>query len=398
MINHINNYNSLNNYKANVSFKAKPVSSETALSYINKIKDYGAKRIHLYGHSSLDDDAECSKHVFSHLLKKLGIKNYICARKEQIRGLYLSNSKEIKKGTKQPDLIVTLDFNDIRRIPKLFKKTFEKNKPGNIVGLDHHLKTDTLKGDFYIDDTAHSCCGIVFRFAEALGVKLGKKDFKSLYCGMLSDYQKSKLIKIENGQIIKMPALFEDKNSLEVLGKVEKQLNNKAKAKVLKHLDIMANLNKNEKDFMAKLFSMVEVTPNGKLAYAIIDPHDKQWAEIGMDNDRTSAIIRDLRLRLLNGIEKDKMFTQKQKENSKNLKAAMVFYRTSGKTHGCYQMSIHSKDGYAQKLLKYIKANINPNLEGDGHEDRAGGRIHSIVNSEINKFINSFLEAAKNID
>lgn len=394
MINRI--CNTQNN--SNISFRGKLVSFDTAMSYVNPIKNSGAKRIGLFGHSSLDNDAECSKHTFQSILKKLGIKTYIYSRKEQVRGLFLENSKKIKKITKQPDLIITLDFNDERRIPKLFSDIFKNNKPGNIIGIDHHKDTKTMQGNFYIDDTAKSCCGIVFRFAEALGVKLGKKDYKNLYCGMLSDYQKSSLIKFENGKLIKTPRLLEDANSLEVLEKVEKQVSEENKIKIYKHLDILSNLTPKEKKFREKLSSMVRTSPNGKLAYVAIDPNDKKWRELGMDNDRTSAIIRELRLRLVHGVENDNLFTPEQKEKLKNVKAAMVFYRTSPKSHGTYQMSIHSKEGFTQKILNYIKTNINPKFEGDGHEDRAGGRIRTMDRAEIVKFINSFIEAAQKVE
>lgn len=400
MINRITGYNS-NNQSPKIAFGVKPVSFDTAMHYINPLKNSGAKRIGIFGHSSLDNDAECSKHTFSDILDILGIKNYIYSRKEQVRGLLLEKSKKIKKISKQPDLIVVLDFNDERRIPKLFKNIFEKNKPGNIIGLDHHKEAkNKLQGDFYIDDTAKSCCGIVFRFAEALGLekKLSKKDYRNLYCGMLSDYQKSSLIKIDNEKLIKNPALYEDKNSLEVLEKVEKQVSEKNKNKIYKHLDIISNLNSEERKFRKKVFSEINVTPNGKLAYVVIDPKDKQWRGLGMDNTRNSIILSDLRVRLMNGVENDKLFTPEQKESFKKIKAAMIFYRTSPKKHGCYQMSIHSKEGYTQKILNYIRANISPNLEAGGHENRAGGRVRSMKKEDINNFINSFLEAAEKVD
>lgn len=401
MINCINKYNVKRNNcckRQKVTFGAKPVTPETALHYINKIKSSGAKKIYLFGHSSLDDDALCSVYSFSHLLKKLGINNSMCGKPEQLRWLYLKGLKDIKAVKTQPDLIVTLDFNDAKRIPKLFKNIFKGNKPGNIIGLDHHQKTNSLDGDFYIDDTARSCCGIIYRFAEALKVKLNPTSYESMYCGMLSDYQKHELINIKNGHLIKNPKLFNDKNSLEVLEGVEKEVNEASRIKVLKHLDIMNSLTDKEKTFNAELFSSIKTTPNGKLAYVVIDPNDKHWRELGMDNDRNSLILRSLRIALLNSAEEGSPFNAEQKELFKNVKASMIFYRTSPKKHGLYQMSIHSKDGHAQNLIDYIKTNIDPNLEAGGHKDRAGGRVHSLSKVETNKFINYFLTAAENLD
>lgn len=61
-------------------------------------------------------------------------------------------------------------------------------------------------------------------------------------------------------------------------------------------------------------------------------------------------------------------------------------------------MSIHSRNKYAQKLIRYIKKDLDNKIVADGHPDRAGGRIFSIEPDDCNAFINKFLIAAENMD
>jgi len=395
MINSISNYSIQNKNNSNPAFRAKWISPKKGRAYIQSIKDTFAKRIYISGHSSLDDDSLCSALMLSHIVKSQGIDALVCAKSEQLNTLYMNKSKEVHRRIKKvPDLILTVDFNDILKIPKLLTNVFEgkgnkisEHKSGlfegtNIIGIDHRKNTNTLKGNFYLDDSAKSCCGILVRLADALGYKIGREDAKIAYCGMLSDYKKKGLIKIENGQLIKKAALLEDKNSRIVLEKIEKILDNKDKTEIHNYIDVISRLTRKEKYFLEKLKSMIQIEPNGKFAYVAIDTQDKDWAKIGMDNDTTSTLLRHFR--------KDTL------RNSPDLNAVAIFYRTSPKDHGVYRVSFHSKDGYAHKLLK--KAEVLSGKEiGNGPPDRPSGSLASVDKTETDKFVNYFVEAAKEI-
>lgn len=402
-----NNYNTKYNH---TSFKAKYVSPEPANNIIKSIEDFKANLIYILTHSSMDDDGLCSTLLAKHILAAKGIKAKICAKSEQLQKLFMRKSKKIHTNLKKkPDLIIAVDFNDVKKIPKLLVEMFEgkgnkvaDHKSGlfegtNIVGIDHHVDTKTLKGDFYIDPTARSCSGIWIRIANALGIKLSKKDYKIAYCGMLSDYEKSGLVEIKEGNLIKTQALLNDKNSLEVLEQAEAELNKKDKKDVIRHIDVMSRLTKTEKSFYKKMAKNVKISSNGKFAYVAIDSYDKDWAKIGMDNDITSNLIRHFRKEILKDSPDDKLFTSEQRENFKNIKASAVFYRTSPNFHGIYKISIHSKDDSAMKLLKQAEKLAGIEI-GGGHPNRVGGKCLSIDKTETDKFISFFIEASKTLN
>lgn len=397
MINSISSYNtdSTKRHK-NVSFTAKPFPVELAQFFKRAILNSEIKTIDVKCHASPDEDTVNSAlAVINDWLKKNGKKISVCVNYNKTKGLYARPlKKEIKKGSKPSDLTLIFDFNGKSKVPKSFMDVFEKTKSENIFGFDHHTKTkETFDGNLYIDDTAKSTCGIVFRFFEALGEKISKKSLKNLYCGMLSDYQKSGLVDIKNSKLIKLPDLDLDKNSKEVLEKIETQLSEKAKAKIYKHLDVLSHLTEKEKSFQKRLFKETKVTPKGNLAYVVLEPNDKDWLKLGMKNARTTILLRNWRLNAINNKTND-IFRPQQKEELKNLKGAIIFYRSGG----AYQMSTHSKDNYAERLTNYVIKNINPDLQLYGHPTRRGGRILSLQKDEVEKFINGFLDSADKVD
>ena len=400
MINKIANRNE-SSYK-NISFGGKTISGDEAARIAFTILDDA----YLHAHKSPDWDGICSLELLYNFIRKNGKNPLICIKPTDLFGLFFKKWKydTASKPTQNLPRIV-VDCNDPHRASQ-----FVNVKP--LFVLDHHSTTkDTFDTACYIDDTAKSTCSIIYRFYEALNkakkelnadaikklkTNLTKEDYKNLYCGMLSDYQKSGLIKFENSKLIKLETLYAPENvsSREELENVEKHLNKWQKLTIYRHLDILSNLTSKEKILQKRIFSEVKVTKNGKLAYVVIDPKDKLWEDVGGDNIRTSDIIRDLRLHLIGDIEHDPMFSNEQKKLLKNVEGSIVFYESGEK----YQMSITSKDSYAEKLINYVKNNINSELEAGGHPERAGGRIYSLEQDKINKFVNDFLIAAEKID
>lgn len=368
--------NSVNNRPNGISFGAKPILFQVAKSFETKLLDKNIKNIDIYCHASPDEDTVNSMKVFAHWLKKYKKNISVCIKPEDTKNLFFIPSKyKIKKSSKNPDMALVVDFNGKERIPEQFKNML----PENIVGFDHHQDMQyPLNGTFYKDPSAKSCSSIIYRFFESLGKKLSTNDLKSLYCGMISDFEKSKLIALKDSKLIKLPELDVDKNSKEVLEKIESQLSSKDKDQIYKHLDIISNLTKKEKALQKRLQSDIKYTPNGKFAYVVIPPQDKQWKNLGMDTPRTSAILKNLRIETLN--------------NTPSIQGVMVFYSAND----CYKMSIHSRKDYAQKLRYYIMQNLNPNLIAGGHANRAGGHT-SLKKTDIHKFIADFLTAAEKV-
>ena len=388
----------------NVSFGAKPIPIRHLKAMERSVLK--AKTIDVYSHYSLDDDTLNSSKVLCRWMKKLGKDVSMCLDKTELGGLFFRKSKNIKikeDYSKKTDLSFLVDFNSKERVPKAYVNTLDAENNKNMIGLDHHdiTKSTILKKEGYIDSKAHSCSGVIYRFFEGLKVKLGKQDLESLYCGMLSDYKKSKLISIKNtpegSVLIKNTSLYKDKYSNEVLEKIESQLNQKSKDKILKHLDTLSTLKPREKHFINKITSEIKVTKNGDLAYIVIEPGNKEWNAIGMDNNRTSEMLSDLRSRIIGDVQNDVAFSPLVKEKLKNVKGAIVFYRNSDVPDSSYKMSIHSKGDYAKRLIDCIKKDINPDLTAGGHPDRAGGRIKCCTQPEVDKFVNDFLLAAESL-
>lgn len=397
MLDKINGYrpNFNTKSKSNIAFKGRVILPAEGKAFIQSIKNKNAKTIYISGHTSLDDDSLCSEVFLTHMLKSQGIKAKVCAKSEQLNTLFLSKHPDVhKKLRKNPNLFITVDFNDVLKIPKLLRQMFETKgqkiseyesgtfKGTNIIGIDHHIQTNRLEGDFLIDDSAKSCCGILVRLADAIGFNIGREDAKIAYCGMLSDYRKGGLVIVEDGKLIKNDALFQNKNALEVLNKVEKKLKPEDKKEVYKYLDALSRLKPKEKAFFKKLEKEMKISPNGKFAYTAIHPQDPQWAEIGMDTDASSFFMREFRMNTLS------KFPQ--------LQNVAVFYRTSPKPHGVYRISIHSKNGSAEKLITTAEK-LSGTKIGGGHPERGGGKIDSIASDKTQDFVNYFIQAAQEL-
>lgn len=395
MISYINSFNA----KRNTSFRAKPIASEN-VRWISDIgKNPKVKRILIVPHESPDDDCTRAAEYFYNLFKNMGKKVAIFINPPETKGLNFNHKKyRIYKSTKRPDKVVVVDLNSSEKLSPEVKSILKEIKSEDIFCVDHHTKSEkTIEGNLYIDTSAKSCCAMCYRIAQARGKKLSKSDLKALYCGILSDYQKSKLVKFKNNKLIKLSALDKDINAKEVLEQIEKQISEEDKIRIYKHLDILSNLTQEEQAFRKTLFSEVQITPNGKLAYVVINPNDKQWQRLGMHNTRTSAILRDLRVRLINGVQTDKIFSEGQRKLFKNLKGAIVFYRDAQRSDSKYRFSMHGKVDYAERIVNYVKK-INPAVEGGGHPDREGGGIKSLSENKIKELVNNFLTAAKHVN
>lgn len=381
-----NNYQSKQN---NLLFSGVRIPTATNTRLNNKF--LSAKSIDFYCHGGPDEDTADSLKPLLEYAQKNKIKVNVCINYKKTKGLfYRPPKKYIKKDSEPSELTFILDFNSKAKISKAFQEVFNKSKPEDRRGFDHHEKLDDLiEGDeIYINKNAKSACELVFDFFNDLGKKLKKKDLESLYCGMLSDYEKSKFIEIKNGKLIKLPTLKEDPIAKKMLKKIESQLSEESKNKIYKHLDILTNLTLKEERFRKKLFSEVRVLPNKKWAYSMIDPNDKLFLSLGMKNERTGKIYKDLYSRALNGVAHDENFSLKQKEELNNIKGIILLYRSGGS----YQLSVKSKDNSAIRLVN--KANIN----GGGKPHSAGGRILSIEKNDVDNFINKILTAADSIN
>lgn len=386
---------------SSVAFGAKPINKELAMGIKANLLSSSVRTADLFCHATPDEDAFNSLSVIKNWLKRNGKEASICLKNAEVKGLFGAGLMFLsKKKTDEPaDRSIILDFNDTSRFTKTAKKLFEKIPKDTIFGFDHH-RTNATSVDaenLYIDDTAKSCCGVVYRFFEALEENIPQSDRKKLFCGMISDYKKSGLIKVtcKKGvyNVEKTEKLCKDENSLEVFEKLQASLSEDDKIAVYKHLDVLANMPKKYRVLRDDLLEDFSFCLGKRLAYMYIPADSISWRNLGMDNSKTSELMKDLRNRVLSpNLNDDETIPARIRKNADNLKAVISFYRVSPKDD-VYQMSITSKDGYALKLINYVKDNLIPDLEGGGHANRAGARVRSLENADIFKFMNSFMIA-----
>lgn len=396
------NYENMDYINANISFCAKPIPRKIINKTKQELLNPNVDTVDIYCHTSADEDTINSAKVFGNWLMSNGKKVNICVAEKETKDLYF-NPKDynIKQNCEPANKSVVLDFNAKERLPQIYSTLYENTRASNIIGYDHHKKGDNiLKGDFYIDDSAKSCCGVLTRFFEGLGEKLSKKDAKSLFCGMVSDYKKSELLKVVNNNgkysIIKTDKLLNDKNSLEVFEKLENSLSKKDKTDIYKHLDPLSRLTNDEKLLRKRLFENICVSENGKLAYVVISPNDKLWEEVGMDTSATSEILKELRVKLSTNDLGIEHLNEEQKEKLRNVDTVIAFYRKSSDSNE-YRMSIHSRSNSAIKLIERAKE-LNPDIKAGGHADRAGGFISSVEEKDTKKFIQAFVKSSDILD
>ena len=172
---------------SNISFRAKPIPQTVINKTKQELLNPKVSTVDIYCHTSADEDTINSAKVFGNWLISKGKEVNICVAEKETKDLYF-NPKDynIKQNHKPANKSIILDFNAKERLPQIYSTVYEKTKANNIIGYDHHKSGDNkLKGKFYIDDSAKSCCGVLTRFFEGLGEKLNKKDTKSLFCGMV---------------------------------------------------------------------------------------------------------------------------------------------------------------------------------------------------------------------
>lgn len=383
----------------NISFGAKRLSPETAGALKRKL--FTAKSWDIHCHRASDHDTYNAALALSHLADENGIETHICVDGKNLEALTLNPERQRTKESSQPaDLALILDYNATDRISGNSSELLERT-PTKVI-IDHHPQTaKTIPNALsYIDTTGRSCCGVIYRWLEALGKTIDSATARLLALGVKSDYEKSKLVRFKNSHLERLGALADDSNSTEILDSIEARLSTSDRDEIGRHLDVMSNLTPAEIALQQRLFSTVRTTLNGKLAYVIIEPGDEQWQAVGLKTPRTAKILRDLRLRLTSGnIANDNMFTPVQQRAFSSITGAAIFYPVD---NCAYRFSIHSKGDYANRWLNYAREvfqrGSDRELIGGGHPNRMGGRISSWDKEETWRLIGSFIEAAQKVN
>lgn len=360
-----------------ISFQARPISIKRA--EFTKRQLLKSKFVDIVCHSSSDEDTIASARAMKWYLDKNKVSSRIISDGAGKTFKYKTGDTLDIASEKLPqtpaDTVLCVDFSEYTRVSFALKKYIEKAK--NILCIDHHSGQEPIikNKDIYIDKSAKSCSGIILRLFDALKINPPMKIKRTLYCGMTDDLKKNKylLFTENNPKPLKTKAFLRDKNTEYLYSRMEKELPEKEQEKVLNHINILRSLNKKEKQFKDNLTKRVQYNSNGKFGYAIIPIGDKEWEALGGDNKRTSAILRNFRLTLL--------------EKNPKLDSAAVFYPNSDG----YRISIHSKNDNVLKLFEHIRKTF-PEFSGGGHPERGGGGNASLDSEKSVKWMNEILK------
>ena len=382
---------SINHRMANVSFKANVMPKNQA-QHIDNILHSG-KSVDIFCHSISDEDTFNSATAFYNYLKQEGINARIIASGGKTNFGYdtskynIIQANDINENTKKADVALCVDFSSKDRLNTNVYKHLQKYDTSKIVGIDHHDDKNKLHPNFnqitkvyeknqvpeleaknyYIDSSAKSNCGIIYRFFEALGKKPDKEISKALYTGFYDDTAKSK------GEL--------DKNSKEVKAKLSSALNLFDIAKIKKHFIEKTMLTKDEKAFAENLQNRIQYSQNGKMAFIEIKNDDEEWNNIGRNTEKASIILGKFRKETL--------------DKNKNLDSVAVFYPCSdGET---YKMSITSNNDYAMKIVNYAKEHYSNDIIAGGHPERCGGTVVTSNPIEQHNWVSYFVKSADKI-
>jgi nanoRNase/pAp phosphatase (c-di-AMP/oligoRNAs hydrolase) len=412
-------YNSIHinsNKNDNISFSAKIIPPKIVKNLESRMIE--ADSIDIFCHISPDEDTVNSAKALANMLISLKKKVRIFAE-GKLNGILLNNNDRsiihnpaILKEFDKSNLAIVVDFNSKSRLSEQANNLLNKYQKDEIIGLDHHHQAaapeDVIgninpdsNSPFYIDATAKSCCGVIYRFFEGLGKKLDENNLSNLYCGMLDDLMKSGCVTIDsmngNYKVERTKSIYKNKETIEILDNIERNLSKVKQEEILRHLDILSNLTQEAKAFQEKLFrEKVQIIGNEKLAYVVIPPDDSEWISLGQDNIVTSKILSNLRQRLLKKSLDDTFISDDLRAKLKNVKGVAVFYRGQAldiPTEEVYKVSMHSRDGYAMELVKKVSES-NKTLSAGGHSNRVGGRIYSTDTQKCMNMVQSFIDAA----
>ena len=225
---------------------------------------------------------------------------------------------------------------------------------------------------------------------------MSKRQQLAAYCGMMDDMNKKGYVKINNGGGVNVnKKLEEDKNAKEVYDNLDQSLSEEEKRDAICHLDVFANLSEEEKNFRKRLYDRIQLNDNSKMAYVVIAPDDCEWINLGGDNNITSKILRDFRVRVLEHKNPDEFLDEDEIERLDKVQMAAVFY-PDYKT-GRYRISVHSNKDYAGQLIEYNRDNYCKNLTAGGHKNRAGGSMAGLDEEKCRMWVDNFVNSSEKI-
>lgn len=155
-----------------------------------------ARRILLTAHQRPDGDCLGSEIAMKRILEKLGKEVFVLNPdpvpptlafldpNRELRGLEEASPEE-RNRINEVDLIMVLDTSawaQLAGIGPLFR-----NSPALKMVLDHHLKSDDIGAERFVDNTAEATGTLVVRAAKALGVSPDRKTAEAAFVAVATD-------------------------------------------------------------------------------------------------------------------------------------------------------------------------------------------------------------------
>ena len=263
----------------NLTFQANNINKAQALHIQKKLTK--SSFVDIICHNSADEDtvacAKALKWFLTSLSKKARIitDNIDTFEFKKNNENFIDLSKD-KLPTEAPDTVFCVDFSSFTRVKDDVKKYINSAK--TILCIDHHCDGDISNNireinkslsqeeinqlepvDFYIDSSAKSCSSILLKFFEALKLSIPNNIKEILFCGMTDDLRKNKYLKYnESLTPIVTEKMLNDKITLNIYNELEKKIATERKNNIIKHLNVLASLNSDAKNFQARLAVLVE--------------------------------------------------------------------------------------------------------------------------------------------
>lgn len=390
-----------------ISFKALKMPEKQARFLDNKLTS--SDSVDILCHRDTDNDALSSARAMQIYLDSKNIKSRIITDADEYEYGFkkddnsLVNFDKITPRMSEGNPLLVVDFNSRDRLNSNIAEFIYAHNKNNILGMDHHKLADCLTDDvilrkeeitppykpsnFYIDETAQSCSGIIYRFFESLKIPINKEQTKLIYCGLIDDLNKSKKIeKFTKEEVILKPDV--DKNTIEILNSLSNRLSPEEKTKIIKHVNVLDSLSENEINLQKKIFDRIKI--NGRVAYIEISADDAYWRQAGDDNRRTSAIRNDCINRIFKNDRDDELIPSSLREKLSNVEFAFAAYPNHKNNR--YKMSIYSKNTDLQGVFDYLKSKT-PAITAGGHVNRAGGSMPLSTNAGHSAFVQKIVSA-----
>ena len=354
---------------AALKFTARPMPKDEARYLKQRLEN--SKSVDIVCHELTDRDALNSARVMQNYLEQKGIEARIILSqnldKLEVRN---PNFNYIQASDFTPDktaqTVLCVDFSRNERVNGKVLE-YIKSKKDDVLCIDHHVEPNLLSQgkSLYVDNSAVSATSILYRFFESNNEEITSDDAYRMMLGMVDDGLKNGLFICDGkeGVLAATNELKKDGNAYYVFLALYKRLTDEQIKLITKKIDIMSNLKPNEQKFNDSLYSRLQFSKNGKIAYVEIPYDDPEWKKLGGDNARTSTILNRFRQDVINNKFND--------DRLDNVDIALAFYEAAGD----YRISAHSKDPVLEEFFKYIDKKVPYfSQNSGGHETRRGGK------------------------